>query len=169
MAKYRMKPALGTIKQAFYLEDENGNLVYEGKMTKFKLFGAAPFDFVNHRTGTTVQHQVGKTLTYEEHGNGWISALATKSTFKLDGKDVWDFLHDEGVRINSGISGSRIGMNYDVTLKGQPLAAVANSSPSGKSLLTTDLFYDVTCEEKDLDMAFLVAFAIGMTHQTFYN
>ena len=60
-------------------------------------------------------------------------------------------------------------MNYDVTLKGQPLATVANSSPSGKSLLTTDLFYDVTCEEKDLDMAFLVAFAIGMTHQTFYN
>ena len=33
--KYLLKPVLKTAKQAFYLEDENGNAVYEGKMTKF--------------------------------------------------------------------------------------------------------------------------------------
>ncbi len=169
MADYRLRPVMGTVKQAFNLEDGNGNLVYEGKMTKFKLFGAAPFDFVNHRTGSTVQHQVGKTVTHEELGNGIIGALATKSTFKFDGKDIWDPLHDEGIRIDSGISGSRIGMTYGVTLKGRSLATVATSSPGGKSLLTTDLYYDVACEEADLDMAFLVAFAIAMTHQTFYS
>ena len=31
MTKYLLKPALGTIKQAFSLIDENENIVYEGK------------------------------------------------------------------------------------------------------------------------------------------
>ena len=29
--KYRLRPALGTFKEAFTLEDENGKVVYEGK------------------------------------------------------------------------------------------------------------------------------------------
>ena len=60
-------------------------------------------------------------------------------------------------------------MSYDVTLRGEHIATVANSSPKGKSIITTDMFYDVFCEEKDLDMAFLVAFSIAKTDQTFYN
>ena len=40
MNNYLLKPKLATAKQAFYLEDENGNIVYEGKMVKFKLFTA---------------------------------------------------------------------------------------------------------------------------------
>ena len=46
MSKYILKPVLKTVKQAFYLEDENGNMVYEGKMTKFSLLGASPFEFI---------------------------------------------------------------------------------------------------------------------------
>ena len=53
MNKYLLKPKLATIKQAFFLEDENGNMVYEGKMTKFSLFGASPFEMVNHITNKT--------------------------------------------------------------------------------------------------------------------
>ena len=41
MNKYILKPKLATVKQAFFLEDEKGNMVYEGKMTKFSLFGAS--------------------------------------------------------------------------------------------------------------------------------
>ena len=78
-------------------------------------------------------------------------------------------LHELGIRINTGVSGSKIGMSYDVTFKGEHLATVANSSPKGKSLLTTDLYYDVICEEKDLDLVFLTAFSIAKTEQTFYN
>ena len=36
-------------------------------------------------------------------------------------------------------------------------------------IITTDMYYDVTCEEKDLDLAFLVAFSIAKTEQTFYD
>ena len=167
--QYKFKPVLKTVKQSFNLEDANGNLVYEGKMTKFSLFGASPYEFTNHITNKTEEHKVGKTITTEQGGNDIISFMSKSSGFKFDGKKIWDYLHDMGIRIDSKISGSKIGMCYDVTLKGQPLATIANSSPKGKSILTTDLYYDVTCEEKDLDLVFLVAFAIARTEQTFYN
>ena len=32
-----------------------------------------------------------------------------------------------------------------------------------------NLYYEVICEEKDLDIVFLVAFSIAMTEQTVYN
>ena len=38
MNKYSLKPKLGTFKQAFFLEDETGKIVYEGKMLKKAYF-----------------------------------------------------------------------------------------------------------------------------------
>ena len=167
--KYLLKPVLKTAKQAFYLEDENGNTVYEGKMTKFSLLGASPFEFVNHVTGKTEEHKVGKTITGEQGNGGLISMLSKRSYFKYDGQKIWDYLHDQGIRIESGLSNKKLGMSYDVTFKGAPLATIANSSPKGKSIFTTDLYYDVICEEADLDLVFLVAFSIAKTDQTIYN
>lgn len=167
--KYLLKPVLKTAKQAFYLEDENGNTVYEGKMTRFSLLGASPFEFVNHITNRMEEHAVGKTVTVEQGNGGLLSMLSKRSYFKYDGQKIWDYLHDQGIRIESGISGKKLGMSYDVTFKGAPLATIANSSPKGKSIFTTDLYYDVICEEADLDLVFLVAFSIAKTDQTIYN
>lgn len=167
--KYLLKPVLKGVKQAFYLEDEGGNVIYEGKMKKFALLGASPFEFVNHVTNRTEEHKVGKTVTVEQDGNDMISVLSKKSYFKYDGKNIWDYLHDQGIRIDSGLAAGKLGMSYQVTLKGQPLAVIATSSPKGKSFITTDLYYDVTCEKADLDLVFLVAFSIAKTDQTFYN
>ena len=167
--KYLLKPVLKALKQSFYLEDENGSTAYEGKMVKFSLFGASPYEFINHVTNRTEEHKVGKTVTAEQGGGGLISALSKRSSFKFDGRKIWDHLHDLGIRIDSKISGSKLGMSYDVTYTGEHLATVATSSPKGKSFITTDMYYDVLCEEKDLDLAFLAAFAIAKTEQTFYN
>ena len=169
MSKYLLKPKLATVKQAFFLEDEARNVVYEGKMTKFSLFGASPFEMVNHITNKTEEHKVGKTITIEQGGNDLISFMSKRSYFKYDDKKIWDYLHDLGVRIDSKPSGNKIGMTYDVSFEGKPLATIATSSPKGKSLITTDMYYDVTCEEKDLDLVFLVAFSIAKTEQTFYS
>ena len=170
MNKYILKPKLATVKQAFFLEDENNKLVYEGKMTKFKFFGASPFEMVNHITNKTEEHKIGKTVTIEQsNGIDIIDFLSKRSYFKYDGKKIWDYLHDLGIRIDSKLSGNKVGMTYDITFEGKPLATIATSSPKGKSIITTDLYYDVTCEEKDLDLVFLVAFSIAKTEQTFYN
>ena len=157
--KYALKPVLKTFKQSFYLEDENGTKVYEGNMTKFKLFGAAPHEFINHITNHVEEHMLGKTVTVEQ-GSGLIGELTKK---------IWDYLHDLGIRIDSRPSGNKLGMTYDVSLKGQPLATIAMSSPKGKSIIATNLYYEVICEEKDLDLVFLVAFSIARTEQTVYN
>ena len=170
MNKYSLKPKLGTVKQAFYLENEDGNVVYEGKMLKFKLLGASPFEFINHITNKTEEHNIGKTVTIEQNtGGGIVDFLSKRSYFKYDGVKIWDYLHDKGIRIDSSLSGDKIGMTYNVTFEGKELATVKTSSPKGKSLITTDLYYDITCEEKDLDLVFLVAFSIAKTEQTFYN
>ncbi len=169
MNKYLLKPKLATVKQAFYLEDETGNMVYEGKMTKFSLFGASPFEMINHITNKTEEHKIGKTITIEQGGNDLISFMSKRSYFKYDNQKIWDYLHDLGIRIDSKPSSEKIGMTYDISFEGKPLATIATSSPKGKSLITTDLYYDVICEEKDLDLVFLVAFSIAKTEQTFYN
>ena len=78
MSNYLLKPKLNTVKQAFFLEDKDGNVVYEGKMTKFKLFGASPFEFVNHVTEKTEEHTVGKTITIEENHGIDIVSLVVK-------------------------------------------------------------------------------------------
>ena len=167
--KYLLKPKLGTIKQAFFLEDENGNMIYEGKMIKFSLLGASPFEFVNHLTNKREEHKVGKTVTIEQGGNDLISFMSKRSYFKYDDKKIWDYLHDLGIRIDSNISTNKIGMTYEISYQGNHIATIASSSPKGKSLITTDMYYDVICEEKDLDLVFLVAFSIAKTEQTFYN
>lgn len=169
MNKYLLRPKLGSIKQAFFLDDESGNLIYEGKMTKFSLFGASPFEFVNHITNKTDVHKVGKTVTVEHGVGDLISFMSKRSYFKYDDKKIWDYLHDLGVRIDSKLSSNKIGMTYEVSLEGKELATIASSSPKGKSFVTTDLYYDVTCNEKDLDLVFLVAFSIAKTEQTFYD
>lgn len=170
MTKYLLKPALGTIKQAFSLIDENENIVYEGKMTKFKLFGASPFEFNNHITNKTEEHQIGKTVTIEQNNGADIfSAMSKRSYFKYDGLKIWDYLHDKGIRIDSKVSSDKIGMTYNISCEGKEIATIVSTSPKGKSFITTDLYYDVTCDEKDLDLVFLVAFSIAKTEQTFYN
>lgn len=167
--QYKLKPITGTVKEGFTLVDENDNLVYKAQMTKFKLFGASPFKFENHITNKTEEHTVGKTVTMEQTGPGFVDIMSTKSQFKYDGEKIFKYLHNKGIRIDSKLSGNKLGMTYEVSLEGNPIAVIASSSPKGKSLITTSLFYDVTCEEKDLDIVFLVAFSIAKTEQTFYR
>ena len=169
MSKYLLKPATGTIKQAFSLVDEGGNTVYEGKMLKFSLFGASPFEFFNYISGNKEEHKIGKTITIEQGGNDLISFMSKISYFKYDGTKIWDYLHEKGIRIDSKPSGNKIGMTYNVSLEGKEIATISTSSPNGKSLLTSDLYYDVTCDKKDLDIVFLVAFSIAKTDQVTYD
>ena len=165
--KYLLKPVLGTIKEGFTLEDEGNNVVYSCKMTKFSLFGASPFEFNNYVTGNHEEHKVGKTITSEE--SGLVGALSVKSSFKYDDKKIWDYLHEKGIRINSVPSSNKLGMTYEVSFEGKPLATIASSSPKGKSFITTGNYFDVECDDKDLDLAFLVAFSIAKTNQLLYD
>ena len=170
MAKtYLYQPDKKMMKQGAALTDESGNTVYEAKMLKNALFCGMQFEFVNHLTNQTAEHKVGHTLTSESHTIGVTDMMSRNSRFKFDGKNIWDYLHEQGIRIDSNFSSGKLGMTYTVTLKGQPMATLASTTPGGKSIITSSVCYNVTTEEKDLDMAFLVTFAIARTDQVFYS
>ena len=156
-------------RQGALLTDEDGNTVYEAKMLKNSLLGSMQFEFVNHVTGQTQAHKVGHTLTSESQNGSVFDLLSRNSRFKLDGKNVWDALHEQGIRIDSNHTGGKLGMTYSVTLRGQPLAMIETSTKSGKGFITSDHCYRVTVDEADLDTAFLVTFAIARTDQVFYS
>ena len=170
MAKtYLYQPDKKVFKQGAVLTDESGAVVYEAQMVKQALLGPMQFEFINHLTQGKISHKVGHTVTTETSTGGFTDFFSTKSRFKLDGKNIWDALHEEGIRIASRPSGGKLGMTYDVTLKGQPLATLSSATPGGKSLITSPHCYQVTAEEENLDLAFLVTFAIARTDQIFYS
>ena len=166
MAKiYKFEQERKFLKAGYFMKDENGNIVYEAKMLTQPLIGASDFEFVNHLTNKTMSHKVSKTTTTETE-----DLLSTNSRFKFDGKNIWDYLHEKGIRIDSSMSKGKFGLTYNVTLKGKPMATIATSTPKGKSPITLGNFLDVTVEDdKDMDLAFLVAFASARTEQAFLN
>lgn len=155
-------------KQGYYMTDDKGEMVYEAKMTKFTLFMPYKFEFINHITTKSEEHKVGHTITIEE--SGFEAMLSTNSYFKFDGKKIWDYLHEIGVRISSGVSDKKIGMTYDISLKGEKVATIAMASVGGKkSIITTRYNYDITTSEEHIPLAFLVAFSFARTNQIFYD
>ena len=167
---YYFHPDGNGLKQGFLMEDGNDTLVYEAKCLKMSLFGPALFEFTNHRTGRSEEHKIGHTITTEHSGPLTVEILSTKSHFKFDGRKIWDYLHVQGVRIDSHLSGGSLGMTYRVSLRGTEIATIATASgKNSKFPLTTRYAQHVTCEESDLDLVFLTAFAIARTEQTFYN
>lgn len=162
------QPEKKILKQGFFMTDEDKNIVYEAKMIKQPILGAMEFEFVNHITGQSGVHKVGHTVTTET--SGLFEFFSIKSTFKYDGENIWDYLHGQGIRIDSSIACDRIGMSYHISLKGKDMADIATASPDGgNGLITGASWLKVTAAEEDIDLAFLTAFSIARTDQSFYD
>lgn len=165
---YFFQPEKKILKQGFFMTDEDKNVVYEAKMLKQPILGAMEFEFINHITGQSGVHKVGHTVTTET--SGLFEFFSIKSSFKYDGENIWDYLHDQGIRIDSSIAGDRIGMSYHISLKGKDMADIATASPDGgNGLITGASWLKVTAAEEDIDLAFLTAFSIARTDQSFYD
>ena len=165
---YYVQPDKKFFKQGYVMFDENKEIVFEAKVIKQTFLTATPFEFVNHITHETQNHKVGHTVTVEQSGT--LNMFSVSSYFKFDGKKIWDYLHELGIRIDSDISGKKIGMRYNVTLKGQPFATISNSAGNGsKSIITNGFCYEVEVDEQNIDLAFLIAFAFARTNQLFYS
>ena len=149
---YHFRPEKKVLKQGFFMEDEEGNIVYEAKVLKSSLLGPATFEFVNHVSGGAVQHTVGKTVTTSTESVLMPGMFKVKSGFKFDGVNIWKYLHENGVAIESQIAG--LGMEYCVLAGGEEIACITGMNR---------VAFDVAAPENKLDTAFLVAFAIAST------
>ena len=154
----------------YIVDDEDRDLVFEAPMTKQALVGARTFTFTNHRTGAVTEHQVGHTTT-ETFNNEWFS---TRSTFKFDGKDIWDYLHERGVRIKTDLTSILPKQRYTISIDGRFAALVETSSQyvheedearHAIAIPFGQYYYRIWTNEPDIELIFLTVFAISETEQ----
>ena len=158
------------LKPGYILEDADRKVLFEGKMTKQALVGARVFEFRNHTNGAVTEHEVGHTMTSTYNDNGW----SASSSFKFDGKNVWDVLHEKGIRLQTNIRSKFPNITYEVSKNGQAFAVLETSGkyvhedeaaqhklnvPSGR------YFYRVWTNSRDFETLFLTIFAISETEQ----
>ena len=159
-----------TLKPGYTVEDKNRKVVYEMTMTKQALVGARTFEFRNKLTGRTQEHAVGHTTTVSYNNE----IFSQTSWFSIDGKNVWDVLHEQGVRIDTDIASKFPKMIYTMSQNGRFFATIETSSmyiheedeaqhkiriPYGK------WYYRCWTNEQNLDLLFLTVFAISETEQ----
>lgn len=159
------------LRPGYIVEDGARNVVYEAKMEKNALVGARQFTFTDVRTGRSVDHEVGHTLTQSFNDE----LFSAKSTFKFDGEKIWDVLHSRGIRIQTNLTSKFPNMVYTIGRNGQFMATVETS---GKYVHEEDAaehtlnipvgryYYRVWTNETDLEDLFLTVFAISETEQT---
>ena len=158
------------LKPGYIMEDADRNIIYEGEMLKQALVGARPYEFRNHVTGSVQPHEVGHVTT-QSFNNEFFS---TKSWFKFDGRNVWDVLHDSGMRLETDMVSKFPLLVYNLSKDGQPVARIETSGmyvhedeaeqhrvnlPMGR------YYYRVWTNTDDFDALFLTIFAVSETEQ----
>ena len=158
------------LKPGYILEDAARKVLFEGKMTKQALVGARIFEFSNHVTGGVAEHEVGHTMTQTYNDNGW----SAKSWFKFDGKNVWDVIHDRGIRLRTNMRSKFPNFTYEVSKDGQAFAILETSGKyvhedeAAEHSLNVPVgryYYRVWTNTRDFETLFLTIFAISETEQ----
>lgn len=160
-----------TFKPGYIMEDKNRSPVYRAEMTKNAVVGGRSFTFTNHKTGRSADHNVGHTVTQSFDDE----FFSRSSWFKFDGENIWDLLHKKGVRIATDLR-SRFPMSvYTVSVNGSFFATVENSGiyvheeDAAQHKLNPPAngkyYYRCWTRETDMDLLFLVIFAISETEQ----
>ena len=159
-----------TLKPGYLVEDRMRNVIYKMTMTKQAMVGNRVFTFTDCVSGFSEEHNVGHTVT-QQYNN---EIFSTSSWFKFDGKNIWDILHDRGIRIDTDLHSIFPRVRYTLSLNGSFLATVETASkyvheedeaehkvniPVGR------YFYRIWTDATDLDLILLTVFAISETEQ----
>ncbi|MBQ4383134.1 MAG: DUF3592 domain-containing protein [Firmicutes bacterium] len=165
---------LGTAKGTCHIEDANRTVLYEAVSTKFSLIADSEMEFVDHMLGRRTAHMVGKTVTSSSNG---FFVLDNHSTFDFDGRDIWKQLHENGIRIATGLNGLK--WAYTIYRDDVEIAQAINTNKlvheedaEAKGIIAKvpfPGFFRITTKEQNLDAIFLTLFAIGRTDMMFYD
>ena len=161
---------LGTAKGTCHIEDKDNNILYEAKSIHFSLIADSEMEFTDHTLNRSTRHLIGKTVTSSSDAP-WV--LDNHSTFTLDGKDIWKTLHENGIRIETGLGG--IKWEYIIFRDEKEIARAVSTNKNvheDKGILSKvpfpGFFRIETCEE-NLDAVFLTLFAVGRTDMMIYE
>ena len=168
-----------TFKPGYLIEDKNRTPLFEGKMLKNIPFAPREFEFVNHRTHVSTVHKVGHVVTSGTESGGRFSTteFSKKSWFKFDGVNIWDYLHNNGILIDTDM-GERLGsFEYTFTKNGRFFAKALMTSKNvheedeenAKINIVNKMFYRIWTNQTDLELVFTAVFAIAETEQAIYS
>ena len=159
-----------TLKPGYIVEDKFRNVIFAAPMTKNAAVGNRIFTFKDMKTGRTTDHEVGHTFT-QSYNDEFFS---TTSSVKFDGVNIWDLLHDRGIRIATDLHSIFPRVTYTVSRNGRFFATVETS---GKYVHEEDAamhkvnvpvgryYYRCWTNENDIELLFLTVFAISETEQ----
>ncbi len=159
------------LKPGYVLEDGERNVLFEGKMVKQALIGARVFEFRDHINGTVTEHEVGHTTT-QSYDNEFFSL---RSWFDFDGRNVWDVLHERGLRMTTNVRSKFPRLIYEVSRDGAPFALIETSgmyvhedeaAQHKVNIPVGCYYYRVWTNSGDLETLFLTIFAVSETEQT---
>lgn len=164
---------LGTPKAGHHIEDRNGRVLYEAKMTKFTMASPFGFDFIDHEHNKTTPHLVGHAE--QKDRNSLI--FDNNYTFSLDGKDVWKHLRENGITLDSRLGQAQgIMPSYSICRDGEEIACAESTSKyvheedaaehKVASKVPVQGFYRVHTKEKNLDLLFVVLLAMARSGAT---
>ena len=161
-----------SFKPGYLIEDKTRMPIFEGKMLRNNPFVPKEYEFVNHRTNRRTVHKVSHTVT---SGSG-DSEFSNRSRFKFDDVNIWDYLHNNGVLIETGMGGMLKAV-YKMTQNGRFLARaemtgryVHEEDAEGKAMnIPNRMFYRIWTDSEDLEMIFTALFAIAETEQIVYS
>lgn len=160
-----------TFKPGYIVEDAARNVLFEGKMVKQAIVGARVFELNDHTTGSVSEHEVGHT-TSQSFNDEFFSM---KSWFKYDGENIWDVLHNRGLRMATDLRSKFPVLSYNVAKNGEPFARIETTSmyvheedeaQHAVKIPVGRYYYRVWTPSKDLETIFLTVFAISETEQT---
>lgn len=159
------------LKPGYILENGARKVLIEGKMVKQAMVGARVFEFRDHTRGTVTEHEVGHTMT-QSYNDEYFSV---SSWFKFDGKNVWDVLHERGLRMTTNLRSKFPNLIYEVSKDGTPFAIIETSGKyvhedeAAEHKLNIPVgryYYRIWTNSGDLETLFLTVFAISETEQT---
>ena len=137
-------------------------------MTKNAAVGDRIFTFRDCRLGRTAEHAVGHSVT-QSYSNEFFSM---SSWFRFDGENIWDVLHDRGVRVATDLRSIFPRVRYTVSVNGRFFATIETS---GKYVHEEDeaehklnipagrYYYRCWTGEDNMELLFLTVFAISET------
>lgn len=157
----------GKMNQSYILETTGRTPVFEAICDKIGVATPFTFTFLDHSTGLGTAHQVSHTVT-TRYGNGAGFSLPTSSALKIDGKETWDILAENGYSLTHHIDGIKLNfslMHYGVkvaelTAAGTNILRDDPGSALGDKLPGTGL-YKVSCRPSEVPMVFLACFTVS--------
>lgn len=154
----------------YIIEDTERNPLFEGKAQKFVPVGGRPFVFTDHITGAVTEHKVGHVVTQTYNNSGF----SAKSWFKLDGENVWDCIHERGIRLTNDLLNSLPRPKVLAAKDGLPFAVIQYSgvyvheedeAQHKFNIPTSRMYYRFWTNSRDFESLFLILFALTECHQ----